>query len=89
MVYAQTSGHGFNPVKIAEGFGSSLAALFSTDNLNATVYSLLSAGLGAYAAVLLFGPHEVSSSCWLALSLVKAYSTGVLTAVSVLFCLFD
>ena len=59
IVYAQTSGHGFNPVKIAEGFGSSLAGLFSTDNFNSTVYSLLSAGLGAYAAVLLFGPHEV------------------------------
>lgn len=59
-VYAQTSGHGFNLAKIAEGFGSSISALLSTENLNATMYSLLSAGLGLYAAVLLFGPHEVT-----------------------------
>lgn len=58
-MYAQTSGHGFNLARIAEGFGSSISALLSTDNLNATVYSLLSAGLGLYSAVLLFGPHEV------------------------------
>ena len=61
IVYAQTSGHGFNLAKIAEGFGSSISALLSTENLNATVYSLLAAGLGLYSGVLLFGPHEVST----------------------------
>ena len=63
-VYSQTSGHKFNVAKIAEGFGNSLAALLSPDNFNAAVYSFLSAGLGLYSLVLLFGPHEVkSTSC--------------------------
>lgn len=58
-MYTQTSGHKFNVSKIAEGFGNSLSALFSPDNANAAMYSFLSAGLGLYSLVLLFGSHEV------------------------------
>ena len=58
-VYSQTSGHKFSIPKIAEGFGNSLAALISPENLTSTVYSVLSAGLGIYSLVLLFGSHEV------------------------------
>ena len=66
-VYSQTSGHKFNLAKIAEGFGSSLAALFSPSNTNAAIYSLISAAMGVYSLVLLFGTHEVtSSSCFAA-----------------------
>ena len=58
-VYTQTSGYGFNLSKIANGFYSSVLALLSPDNNNAAVYSFISAGLGIYSSVLLFGPHEV------------------------------
>lgn len=58
-MYTQTSGQKFNASKIVEGFGNSLSALFSPDNTNAAVYSFLSAGLGLYSLVLLFGSHEV------------------------------
>lgn len=58
-VYSQTSGHKFNVAKIAEGFGNSLAALLSPDNFNAAVYSFLTAGLGLYSLILLFGSPEV------------------------------
>ena len=58
-VYTQTSGDKFNVSKIAEGFGNSLKALLSPDNTNAAIYSFLSAGLGLYSLVLLFGSHEV------------------------------
>ena len=58
-VYTQTSGFGFNLSKIANGFYSSVLALLSPDNNNAAVYSFISAGLGIYSSVLLFGPHEV------------------------------
>ncbi len=58
-VYTQTSGHGFNVTKIAKGFYHSVLGLLSPDNTNAAVYSFLTAGLGVYSAVLLFGPHEV------------------------------
>ena len=58
-VYSQTSGHKFNIAKIAEGFGNSLAGLISPENTNAAIYSLISAGLGIYSLVLLFGSHEV------------------------------
>jgi hypothetical protein len=61
VVYGQTSGHKFSLTKIAEGFGTSLANLFSPKNTNAAIYSLLSAGLGVYSLVLLFGSHEVDS----------------------------
>ena len=61
-VYSQTSGHQFSVTKIAEGLGSSLADLFSPKNTNAAMYSLLTAGLGVYSLVLLFGSHEVASS---------------------------
>ena len=58
-VYTQTSGFGFNLTKISKGFYSSVLALLSPDNSNAAVYSFISAALGIYSAVLLFGPHEV------------------------------
>jgi len=61
VVYGQTSGHKFSLTKIAEGFGTSLASLFNPKNTNAAIYSLLSAGLGFYSLVLLFGSHEVDS----------------------------
>ena len=61
VVYGQTSGHKLSLTKIAEGFGSSVANLFSPKNTNAAIYSLLSAGLGVYSLVLLFGSHEVHS----------------------------
>lgn len=59
-VYSQTSGHNFNLSKIAEGFGNSVAALLSPENNNAGIYSFLTAGLGLYSLVLLFGSHEAS-----------------------------
>ena len=59
-VYTQTSGHQFNIGKIAEGFGNSLGALISPDNASSAIYSLLSAALGIYSLVLLFGSFEVS-----------------------------
>lgn len=59
-VYSQTSGHKFSIAKIAEGFGNSLAALISPENTGSAIYSLLSAGLGIYSLVLLFGSHEVT-----------------------------
>lgn len=65
VVYGQTSGHKFSLTKIAEGFGNSLANLFSPKNTNAAIYSLLSAGLGVYSLVLLFGSHEVDSQAHL------------------------
>ena len=58
-VYTQTSGFGFNLTKISKGFYSSVLALLSPDNSNAAVHSFISAALGIYSAVLLFGPHEV------------------------------
>lgn len=63
-VYTQTSGFGFNLTKISKGFYSSVLALLSPDNSNAAVYSFISAALGIYSAVLLFGPHELASQ-WL------------------------
>ncbi|KAL3141424.1 hypothetical protein ABBQ32_004993 [Trebouxia sp. C0010 RCD-2024] len=63
-VYSQTSGHKFNLSKIAEGFGNSVAALLSPENTNAGIYSFLSAGLGLYSLVLLFGSHELAAQ-WL------------------------
>jgi len=63
-VYSQTSGHKFNLSKIAEGFGNSVAALLSPENNNAGMYSFLSAGLGLYSLVLLFGSHELAAQ-WL------------------------
>lgn len=59
-VYSQTSGHKFSITKIAEGFGNSLADLLHPKNANAAVYSILSAGLGVYSLVLLFGSYEVT-----------------------------
>ena len=61
-MYTQTSGHGFNLTKVADGFYKSVLGLLSPDNSNAAMYSLISAGLGIYSAVLLFGPHEVRAS---------------------------
>ena len=58
-MYTQTSGHNFNISKIATGFGNSVSALLSPDNTNAAIYSFLSAGLGLYSLVLLFGSHKV------------------------------
>lgn len=63
-VYTQTSGHGFNLTKVADGFYKSVLGLLSPDNSNAAMYSLISAGLGIYSAVLLFGPHELAAQ-WL------------------------
>lgn len=63
-VYSQTSGHKFSIAKIAEGFGNSLAALISPENTGSAIYSLLSAGLGIYSLVLLFGSHDVSLLCF-------------------------
>lgn len=65
-VYSQSSGHQFSVTKIAEGLGSSLADLFSPKNTNAAMYSLLTAGLGVYSLVLLFGSHELAAQ-WLVL----------------------
>lgn len=69
-MYTQTSGHKFNLSKIAQGFSNSVSALLAPDNANAAMYSFLSAGLGLYSLVLLFGSHEVPSFVCLADSIL-------------------
>lgn len=95
VVYGQTSGHKFSLTKIAEGFGTSLANLFSPKNTNAAIYSLLSAGLGIYSLVLLFGSHELAAQ-WLVLgndqvSLYMQREIGLSTFLAAIqtYCLKD
>ncbi|DBA92234.1 TPA: hypothetical protein ACH3X1_015941 [Trebouxia sp. C0004] len=95
VVYGQTSRHKLSLTKIAEGFGTSVANLFSPKNTNAAIYSLLSAGLGVYSLVLLFGSHELAAQ-WLVLgndqvSLYLQREIGLSTFLAAIqtYCLKD
>lgn len=86
-MYSQTSGHKFNLSKIAQGFSNSVSALLAPDNANAAMYSFLSAGLGLYSLVLLFGSHEVRCSAHLADLILFLFTMFETLIVPVSVCL--